>query len=310
MIPERSKMETHSFTVPSPIPISLARLAKFSICPVRAATAVMETAGVVCTYRGKLATCYYGASNGGQTELPGNVWPSREDDGCFAVADDPYDLENPSSLLRRYTLRVSFPRLTNAFKQLLFDHLSGSFRAAYPSMDIDHFAVFSVSGCETAGFIRGGNNRYATQLKLTYTPAVLAPPAEKLPAPDGEEDFSLSGSGDEQPVEKGDDGEEALVWRSTGMEETVTLNLFPDVEAALGLSLLARDYELISVTDGGDRFLIESRRYGHGVGMSQNGAMWMAKEYGKTYQEIMGVKRPFDEKVVVQELLDEMNGAM
>ena len=27
----------------------------------------------------------------------------------------------------------------------------------------------------------------------------------------------------------------------------------------------------------------------------------------ETYQEIMGVKRPFDEKIVVQELLDEMN---
>ena len=27
----------------------------------------------------------------------------------------------------------------------------------------------------------------------------------------------------------------------------------------------------------------------------------------ETYQEIMGVKRPFDEKVVVQELLEEMN---
>jgi len=35
--------------------------------------AVKETAGVVGTYKGKLATCYYSASNGGQTELVQHV---------------------------------------------------------------------------------------------------------------------------------------------------------------------------------------------------------------------------------------------
>ena len=33
--------------------------------------AVRDTAGVVGTYKGELASCYYSASNGGQTELRG-----------------------------------------------------------------------------------------------------------------------------------------------------------------------------------------------------------------------------------------------
>ena len=34
------------------------------------------------------------------------------------------------------------------------------------------------------------------------------------------------------------------------------------------------------------------RRYGHGVGMSQRGAQWMAGEYGKSYQEILAFYYP------------------
>ena len=34
----------------------------------------------------------------------------------------------------------------------------------------------------------------------------------------------------------------------------------------------------------------------------------LAGKGNETYQDIMGVKRPFDEKVVVRELLSEMRG--
>lgn len=57
--------------------------------------AVQETAGVVGAYQGKLATCYYSASNGGQTELPENVWSVRGKLGYYSQVSDPYDLENP-----------------------------------------------------------------------------------------------------------------------------------------------------------------------------------------------------------------------
>ena len=43
---------------------------------------------------------------------------------------------------------------------------------------------------------------------------------------------------------------------------------------------------------GEDSFTLEMRRFGHGVGMSQRGAQWMAAEYGATWQEILGFYYP------------------
>ena len=81
----------------------------------------------------------------------------------------------------------------------------------------------------------------------------------------------------------------------TPIEEpfTLELDIFPTAEQALGLDITAHyDNELWSVRETGDSFVIEARRFGHGVGMSQRGAQWMASEYGKTYQEIIAFYYP------------------
>ena len=62
------------------------------------ALAVQETRGIVGTYKGSYATCYYTASNGGQTALASQLWGKSDADAYLAMTDDPYDLENPSSL--------------------------------------------------------------------------------------------------------------------------------------------------------------------------------------------------------------------
>ena len=55
-----------------------------------------ETAGQVLSYDGNIIQAYYSASNGGQTELTGNVWTSNLPNLVQKV--DIYDLNNPSSL--------------------------------------------------------------------------------------------------------------------------------------------------------------------------------------------------------------------
>lgn len=60
----------------------------------------------------------------------------------------------------------------------------------------------------------------------------------------------------------------------------------------MGLSINISQNELITVSDIGSAFMIESRRYGHGVGMSQRGAQQMAAQYGMTYEEILGFYYP------------------
>ena len=61
-------------------------------------------------------------------------------------------------------------------------------------------------------------------------------------------------------------------------------------------------------TDG-QYVVIENRRDAirYALEMGQEGdVIVLAGKGNETYQEIMGVKRPFDEKIVVKELLEEL----
>ena len=72
--------------------------------------------------------------------------------------------------------------------------------------------------------------------------------------------------------------------------------------------ILAAVEEGMKRTDG-EYVVIENRREAirHALEMGRTGdVIILAGKGNETYQDIMGVKHPFDEKVVVQELLDEM----
>ncbi len=71
----------------------------------------------------------------------------------------------------------------------------------------------------------------------------------------------------------------------------ITFDIFSELEGALGMSINSTKNELWAVTQSGDTFVISARRYGHGVGMSQRGAMQMAR-MGFTYDQILGFYYP------------------
>lgn len=76
--------------------------------------------------------------------------------------------------------------------------------------------------------------------------------------------------------------------RYNGMStDTVDIAIFPTVESALGLSINSASNELFSVTKESKGFRVTSRRYGHGVGLSQRGAEQMTKS-GYGYASILG----------------------
>lgn len=60
----------------------------------------------------------------------------------------------------------------------------------------------------------------------------------------------------------------------------------------MGLSINVAQNELFTVSDIGSAFMIESRRFGHGVGMSQRGAEQMARQHGMTYEQILAFYYP------------------
>ena len=71
------------------------------------------------------------------------------------------------------------------------------------------------------------------------------------------------------------------------MTGSMTFDIFNELESALSMNITSGSNELWSVTQDNGRFTVTARRYGHGIGMSQRGAMYMA-QLGYTYDQILG----------------------
>ncbi len=67
---------------------------------------------------------------------------------------------------------------------------------------------------------------------------------------------------------------------------TLTFDIFNELESPLGMSINSGSNELWSVEKTSSGFTVYARRYGHGIGMSQRGAMYMA-QLGYTYDQIL-----------------------
>ncbi|MCH5287882.1 MAG: SpoIID/LytB domain-containing protein [Christensenellaceae bacterium] len=264
--------------------------------------AVKETAGVVGTYNGNLATCYYSASNGGQTELVGNVWTGGGDWSYYAMTDDPYDLENPESIVRRATLRKDASGLKDAFVSLIAGKMTGEMRKQGFVAEADCFRLDSITDVSLGGQKFAEPSRYVTKLTLTFTWSgrrqAAAAESRSPFVVDDDEEISLFSTASPTvdptaaPTATPAPTSAYSEFIPAGEPTTLTLNLFPEVVRALNLSISGTNNEMISLATKDDAFVLESRRYGHGVGMSQRGAQWMAGQYGKQFHEILAFYYP------------------
>jgi len=252
--------------------------------------AVRETEGLCGTYRGKLADCYYSASNGGQTELGQYVWPTDDPDayGYMDMRDDPFDYENDASTVKRFTLKKKPGEegVGAALHSALVDALQNPLQEMGYSAEDDLIRLDEIVNVEAVTPKFGNPSRLMSELKfeikvsvreclyrdsslntaeanIEYAQATPSP----VPAPTATPAYSPY-----VPIE------DAL---------EVMLPIFPIAEKAMGLSINVYQNELINVYDIGSAFMFESRRFGHGVGMSQRGAQQMAAKYGMTFQQIL-----------------------
>ena len=85
----------------------------------RVIQAVDETRNMALYAGSTIASCYYSASNGGQTEATRNVWGGNL--SYSTVKDDPYDLSNPSATAKRATIRRDATGLDARLAQALLD---------------------------------------------------------------------------------------------------------------------------------------------------------------------------------------------
>ena len=251
--------------------------------------AVDATRGVVGVVGEGFARCYYTASNGGQTALPSQLWEDAEGDAYLAVTDDPYDLENPRSLKNELTIT---PRCggSEALKALLEEALSVPL--TFMGYAADEWRLDAIAAIAPANPVARGS-RWFRELDFAVYVEVLAPSAS-TPAPTAAPQSTQSAA----PAAPTGEPEPEPVWTRLARPVTVTLDVYRQIKDVLKLGLNRSDCELVSVDTALDdegaptSFTISMRRFGHGVGMSQRGAQWMAGHYDMDYGEILAFYYP------------------
>ena len=254
--------------------------------------AVTETKGLCGVYRGALASCFYSASNGGQTELGQHVWPTDAPDayGYMDMRDDPYDLENRNSVVKRYTLqkKPGEKGIGEALHQALTTAMGEQLSALGVEVDGELVRFDEIQSVEAVTPKYDGDSRLMTDLRFTVKISVRDYTFRQTPSP--QPATSSTPHADETPAPTATPA--FSPYRKVKEAVTVTLPIFTEAERAMGLSINVSQNELITVSDIGSAFLIESRRFGHGVGMSQRGAEQMARQYGMTYEQILAFYYP------------------
>ncbi len=215
----------------------------------RVIQAVRETAGLALNDGGSLASCYYTASNGGQTESTRNIWGSSL--RYSVVKDDPYDLENASSRKKSATIARDGSDLLPSLEAALLEGVGDALRRL--ELDADGARIASIEA------IAPVDPKYAAPSRLyralSFELRVRAP--------------RLS------------DGAEMVV------AATVEVPTYGALEGWYGLSINSASNETVEVARDGGGYRVTFRRYGHGAGMSQRGAQTMAAGYGKDFSEIL-----------------------
>ncbi len=285
--------------------------------------AVEATRGVVGTYNGGFAMCYYTASNGGQTALATDIWGGSGDYGYLAMTDDPYDLENPASLVNSLSFQSDLS--DSAALRGMLEEAVAALALPYEGVQIE-----SVVSLEPVEPKFEGSYMY-TQLRFTLS---LSADVRAWLAQEGDDYAPLFDDGSAFSQEMLSSAYGLSLARrgrlSLPLEyhdgrallpETVAVDLsvYDQIKDGLSLGLNGGDYELVSVAQSGDTFTISMRRFGHGVGMSQRGAQWMAGEYGMTYTDILHfyypgmtletIDWPEVELVALEELPDSLGAA-
>lgn len=218
--------------------------------------AVDETRGQMLYYGSALAGCFYGSSNGGQTESTKNAWGGNLP--YSVVKDDIYDLESGATHksvtfpkdLAGYEMK---PKLRNAIIEGISDIIEEKgCSAADEDITLDRIVS-----------IVPQNPKYAAPSRL-YKELLFTVKATTVDA-NGEK---VSG------------------------KATAVIPTYDNFEDWFKLAINSSDNEVIWVDETEDDITVTFRRWGHGIGMSQRGAKVMAEDYSMGHDAILDFYYP------------------
>ncbi len=212
--------------------------------------AVDATKGIVLMYGSSYITTYYSASNGGQTETA----RSGASYAYMNVKDDPFDYANPSSTVKKKTIQADLTSASN------------------PAQLMNLLKTRAVSALNRSGYNANSSNTVLQTLQSVtpHTPKYASPSRLYTKM-----NFAMK-------VKTQD-----AFGQTVSVDVTVTCDIFSELESLLSMSIQSSKNELWSVSQKNGAFVLEARRYGHGMGLSQRGAMYMAK-LGYRYDQILG----------------------
>lgn len=249
----------------------------------QAIEAVRQTQGIAISYQGKLAQTFYSASNGGQTESAYHAW-GREQLPYTRITPDPYDLENPASQVRRFDISKQWAP-GSAGEEALDQMLRQALAKKLELPDAESVEVRQVIGLKAVAPRYDAPSQLMTRLRFD----LLVNVREIADAQQQANAFAVAASSPPEPA-----AATAAYgpWKQKEEPVSIELDIFPGVEQSLGLSINSRDNEIVRVEEDAERFIIISGRHGHGVGMSQRGAEWMAKTYAWNHSQILAFYYP------------------
>ncbi len=217
--------------------------------------AVDATRGQVLIYSGDLVRAYYAASNGGQTELPGNPW-GGQNMPYDVIKDDPYDIENPSSKVDTATISKTLRTSgsTAGWRTKIISSAKSTVKELGYSVDEGDWSleeILSITPCD---------RKYSQEESRVFKNLEFVVKVKV----------------------KDEDGH-----TQTLRDVTFKQEFYGDLKDSLDLGHQSSDVEIITIEETSSEFRLEVRRYGHGIGMSQRGAQTMVKDYGKNYRDVL-----------------------
>lgn len=250
--------------------------------------AVNETQGIVGLLEdGAFAECFYSASNGGQTALATDVWGRGQFD-YLDIRDDPYDLENPESIVKSAKVLKDANQLSDALHTMLVEGLAAELQKTGVIEAGEAVGITELVKVEAVEPVYGGGSRQFGTVRFTVKPVVRR---------------FMETEGDANATRMLGDLE------TLDTEVAVDLSFYDQVRQVLGIGINASPYDMLEVTGAEDGFILTTRRYGHGVGLSQRGAQQMANAHGKTYLEILDFYYPGLSLVHLNWMADELTHA-
>ena len=245
--------------------------------------AVDDTSGKVIVYEDKkgkemILTAFFHANGGGYTESSRNAWGGAENP-CLVGVASPYDAEDNNS---SWTVEFTPEEIEKLVNKYLDEKNDNRRLGAYVSIELqtrnadgdvnpsDRVSRIVVAGEKNTIYIDKENIRSVFGLKST-----------KFNVADSASVYVKQVDGKAQTLDFGEKKDLYSSTSSSTAAKIVVDNGKYFIKSADGVTSLNKDQRVT-----GDKVIFEGFGYGHGVGMSQAGARYMALD-GKDYTEIL-----------------------